>query len=141
MCWLVTASALLTDGLQSYWAFDGAGEDYQDSGPYGLDMQELAGSEASITTTGVDALVGKSAEVSADGAYMRSINNMGSMNITDEVTVSFWYRGSNVNTSNNAHLPQGRIFIPGFQRLQIRRPEKPIHDYVRHPRQSVHWVA
>lgn len=86
------ASAVLTDGLEHYWNFDDGPADYDDK-VGSLDMMEKGGSDlAEIEAVETGAWMGRSAYSTSDSAWLRTESATGDMNITDEVTISYWLK-------------------------------------------------
>ena len=82
----------LTDGLQSYWNFDGSSSDYQDK-VGAVHLQERAGYGANIECVRDYALAIRSLKNNQDtDAWLRSTDPMGTFNIDRELTVSIWVR-------------------------------------------------
>ena len=105
LCVLGTsAQAIITDGLQSYWALDGNGNDGQGS----VNLTEVNGGSTIGYNTG---LVGQAVSVPGVGvgahSYLESVNAAGDYGVDHEITVSFWYRQTAaVPTATNYHIAQ-----------------------------------
>lgn len=92
------ASANFLDGLQSYWNFDGGAADYMDK-VGSLHMAEKGGSDlATIENKETGALIGRSVHATDSGHWLRSVNPMGTLNITKELTISYWLKMDNVSS-------------------------------------------
>ncbi|MAE66101.1 MAG: hypothetical protein CMJ18_17660 [Phycisphaeraceae bacterium] len=99
------ASANFLDGLQSYWDFDGGPADYMDK-QGSLHMAEKGGSDlADIENKATGALIGRSVHATSAGHWLRSVSPMGTLNLTDEVTISYWLK-----MDNNSGLGQRRHY-------------------------------
>lgn len=83
------ASGAITDGLQSYWNFDGSPDDYTDKIGT-VHLQERAGHEADTENVIPNALILRSLRTTDPGAWLRSTNPMGTFNVDRELTISVW---------------------------------------------------
>jgi len=86
-------AASLTDGLQSYWNFDQVGPQYDDQ-VGSLHLREKGAGSPDVATINAEttgALIGRSIHnTTNDTEWLRSLNPMGTFNITDEYTISYW---------------------------------------------------
>ena len=106
-----SAQAVVTTGLQSYWAFDGNGDDRQGT-------VDLAAQENGATIDYATGLVGRAVSVprtTTTGSYMESVAAAGNYGVVHEITVSVWYKQT-AATPNATVYQMGQ---PGYPELAM----------------------